>query len=460
LIRNSGNKFGVESLAGPAVDAQFPPLRRRLVLAALIFFATALNYMDRQILSFLSPLLRAQFRMTNMDYANVVDAFLLAYSVMYLLGGRLVDRIGTRLGMALSVTWWSVAECLHSVVHSALQLGISRSLLAIGEAIEIPGAEKLIAEAFPPSQRPLAISFFMLGSMVGATIAPPVAVGLAKLYGWRFVFLSTGLLGFVWTAVWMLVIPTVRRQAPKDVGGNDSANSTEKATLTVQRTQNESEAMPLSFRVLLANRITWGVLVARFFLDSSWYFYLFWIVEFLKKEKEFSLQLIGLLGWIPFLCADIGVIVGGATVSVLQSWGWTPNRSHKTVMFAGIVFLFSPFILANTASQGSAILWISAGVFGIQIVGANFHAIPTQVFHAKSVGTVEGLAGACGSIGGVLLTKLIGYITDHYGSYSLILEIMGTIFPVMIFASILLLGKIRWITDEKPWPRVPFPMGK
>jgi len=384
--------------------------------------------------------------MTNTDYANVVDAFLLAYSVMYLLGGRLVDRIGTRLGMALSVTWWSVAECLHSIVNSVLQLGISRSLLATGEATEIPGAEKLIAEVFPPPQRPLAISFFMLGSMVGATIAPPVAVGLAKLHGWRFVFLSTGQLGFVWTAVWILVTRPTRSQAPREASENDSAQPTEGATKTSGNTQNELKAMPLSFHVLLANRITWGILVARVFLDSSWYFYLFWIAEFLKKEKGFSLQLIGSLGWIPFLCADMGVIVGGATVSVLQSQGWTPDRAHKTVMFAGIVFLFSPLVLANTAGKSLAILWISASVFGIQVMGTNIHAIPTQVFHAKSVGTVEGLAGACGSIGGVLLTKLIGYMTDHYGSYSLILEIMGTIFPLMIFASILLLGKIRPVT--------------
>lgn len=416
------------------MEPQYLPSRRRWAIAMMLFLATAINYIDRQTLSVLAPLLRVQFNMSNTDYSNVVSGFLIAYTIMYALGGRIMDWLGTRLGMALHVLWWSIAECTHALARTAFQLGVSRVLLGIGEAGEIPGSEKVIAEQFPPSERSLAISIFLLGAIVGATVAPPLVVGMTKLWGWRFSFVAAGMLGFFWVAAWLRFYrhSPPRVEAPSQEAPSDMPNP-----------PRQRSDRPLPWFRLFAYRATWGVMMARFFLDATWFFYLFWLPEFLSHEKGLSLEMIGMVAWIPFLASDMGAITGGAAATYLQKRGWSPDRAHRGVMLAGIFLLFSPLALARTEGLAASLAWISVGTFAIQFMGANVHTVPVQVFDASSVGSVGGLTGATGSAGAVILTRIIGYILDHYKSYDLCLNLIGGIYPLMVLMALLVMGKVR-----------------
>lgn len=423
------------------MQARYLTPRRRWAVAGMLFLATAINYIDRQTLSILEPLLKTQFGMTSTDYSHIVNAFLASYTVMYALGGRIMDWLGTRLGMALHVVWWSIAACLHALARTIPQLGGCRFLLGIGEAGEIPGSEKVIAERFPASERSLAISIFLLGAMVGATVAPPLVVLITKLWGWRFSFVATGLLGFVWVLIWLVFfrLPQVPQETTCKEPRADLANQ-----------EAPAEADPLPWLKLFAYRATWGVMMGRFFLDATWYFYLFWLPEFLSRQKGLSLEMIGMVAWIPFLTADLGAVTGGAAATFLQKRHWSPDLAHRGIMFAGTFALFCPLALARTEGLALSLLWISLGTFAIQLIGSNIHTVPSQVFNSSSVGSVGGLGGACGSIGGMLLTRLIGYVLDHYQSYELCLDLIGSVYPIMVMISLLVMGKVRKIDRVIP----------
>ncbi len=405
----------------------------------MLFLGTAINYIDRQTLSILSPLLRSNFSLTNTDYSNIVNAFLVTYTIMYACGGRIMDWLGTRVGMALHVAWWSIAECLHALSRSGFQLGFSRALLGMGEAGEIPGSEKVIAERFPPSERSLAISIFLLGAMVGATVAPPVVVGMTTLWGWRFAFVATGLLGFGWVIGWLYVsrFPVVKSEPSNNPLTSPPALDPPPTT-----------RRPMPWVRLFTYRATWGVMMSRFFLDATWFFYLFWLPEFLNHQKGLSLEMIGKVAWIPFLASDIGAVAGGASAAFLQKHGWSPDRSHRTMMFLGNCLLFSPLILARTNGLAMSLLWLSVGTFAIQFVGANVHTVPGQMFESSSVASVGGIAGACGSAGGMLLTRIIGYVVDRTNSYDLCLYLIGSVYPLMAMAAILVMGKVRHLANS------------
>jgi ACS family hexuronate transporter-like MFS transporter len=185
------------------------------------------------------------------------------------------------------------------------------------------------------------------------------------------------------------------------------------------------------------------VFLGRFFIDAAWYFYLFWLPEFLKHEKGFNLDEIGRIAWMPFLAADLGAIAGGASATWLQRRGWGTDRSHKTVMLVGNLLLCSPLVLARTENIAWSVVWICAGTFAIQMWGANVHAIPTHLFHSRTVGSVSGLAGACGALGGILLMRLVGYIVDHFASYGLVLYVVGGFCPLMAYLAHRVIGPVR-----------------
>lgn len=410
--------------------------QRRWIIAGILFLATAINYIDRQTLSILAPLLRDRFGMTNTDYSNVINAFLVAYTIMYALGGRIMDWLGTRLGMALHVLWWSIAECLHALARTAIHLGVTRVLLGMGEAGEIPGSEKVIAECFPASERSLAISIFLTGATVGATIAPPLVVGITKIWGWRFSFVATGMLGFLWLVVWLTFyrLPTLRQDVALVEAYTDPPDA--------RVSENDH---PLPWFRLFTYRATWGVMMGRFFLDATWFFYLFWLPEFLTRQRGLSLEMIGMVAWIPFLAADLGALGGGAAAAHLLRRGWSPDQTHRGLILMGTLLLFAPLALARTQGLALSMTWISVGTFVIQFAGANVHTVPAQVFKSSSVASVGGLAGAAGSIGGVLLTRLVGYLLDRYHSYVLCLDLIGGVFPFMVMISLLVLGRVRRI---------------
>jgi len=425
------------------MDSRYLSPRRRWAVAGMLFLATAINYIDRQTLSILEPRLKTQFGMTSTDYSHIINAFLASYTIMYAFGGRLMDWLGTRLGMALHVAWWSIAECLHALAKTVPQLCVYRFLLGIGEAGEIPGSEKVIAERFPVPERSLAISVFLLGAMVGATVAPPLVVLITKIWGWRFSFVAMGSLGFIWVLVWLVFFrlpPILQDTAPEEA----------RAYLPNHATSAGSDSLP--WLRLFTYRATWGVMMGRFFLDATWFFYLFWLPEFLSHQKGLSLEMIGAVAWIPFLAADLGAAAGGTFATFLQKRNWSPDQAHRGLMFMGAFLLFCPLALARTQGLAPSLAWISLGTFSLQFVGSNIHTVPAQVFDSTSVGSVGGLAGASGSIGAMLLTRLIGYVLDKYKSYEICLELIGLVYPIMVMVSLLVMGKVRKIDRQRATP--------
>jgi MFS family permease len=256
-------------------------------MISLAFWATVINYLDRQTFSVAAPVLREQFHMSNVDYSRVVFAFLLAYTIMNGVSGPLIDRLGTRLGYGLCIAWWSIAAMLHALSRGAVSLGVYRFLLGMGEAGNWPGAVKVVAEWFPESERALAAGLFNSGSSVGAILAPPIVAFLLLKWGWQSAFLFVGMAGLVWLACWARLYRTPAAPA----GG--------------------ASVPPVPLGVLLRSRFVWVFTVSKIFLDPVWYFYIFWFPEYLKRVRNFDLAAIGKFAWIPFLVAGFGNLLGG-----------------------------------------------------------------------------------------------------------------------------------------------------
>ena len=391
---------------------------------SMLFFQTCLSYIDRQTLSVLSPVLRETFNMSNTSYSNVLNCYFLAFTVMYVAGGRILDRIGTYAGMAFAVLIWATAGSLHALVGSVLGLAACRFLLAIGEGPISPGSAKTVSEWFPARERGFATSVWLMGATIGATVAPVVVVWLYHRFGWRYAFLVTGMLGYVWAALWTI---TLKRKRP----AND-----ETAAMQPPRP-------PL--RLLFRNRAVWGVMLLRFCLDPVWYFYIFWLPEYLVNGKGLDMKAVGLLAWIPFLAADIGTLVGGSLVSWLQHRGWSVDRSHRTVMVFSAVMMMSGVAVPVLPVTWQYLAAMCVSIIGMQMFGANNHALPTQLFPSNMVGTVAGIAGSCAGIGSMLLTRFIGVSVDLTKSYIPAFCVAGLLYPVLLLAGLVVVGKISRI---------------
>jgi ACS family hexuronate transporter-like MFS transporter len=359
-------------------------------MISLAFWATVINYLDRQTLSVAAPVLREQFHMTNIAYSRVLFGFLLAYTIMNGVSGPLIDRVGTRVGYALCMAWWSVAALLHAFARGALSLGIFRFLLGMGEAGNWPGAVKVVAEWFPENERALASGIFNSGSAVGAILAPPfVAYALLKM-GWPAAFLLVGVLGFLWLFVWL----PVYRPGP--------AISVAAAAPRIPALQ------------LLRTRFVWAFTLSKVFMDPVWYFYIFWFPEYLKRARNFDMAAIGQYAWIPFAVAGAGNLFGGALSSFLLRRGFSVTAARKgaVTFFAVLMTSAIPAVLVDRA-------WLSIGLVSIAMLGytgslANMLAMPADVFPKDAVASVYGLASMGSGFGGMLFTLITGWVVDHY----------------------------------------------
>ncbi|MGA2268635.1 MAG: MFS transporter [Bryobacteraceae bacterium] len=364
------------------------PLRWRMI--SLAFWATVVNYLDRQTLSVAAPVLREQFHMSNVAYSRVVFAFLLAYTIMNGVSGPLIDRLGTRLGYGLCVAWWSVSAMLHAFSRGAVSLGVYRFLLGIGEAGNWPGAVKVVAEWFPERERALAAGLFNSGSAVGAILAPPIVAFLLLQWGWQSAFLFVGLAGLVWLVFWARIYRT-----PDAPGGGASTPS-----------------VPL--RDLLRSRFVWTFTVSKIFFDPVWYFYIFWFPEYLKRVRDFDLAAIGKFAWIPFLVAGFGNLLGGWLSSFLLKRGASVTIARKSAVTFFTILMTSaiPAVLAREA-------WLSIAFVSIAMLGytgalANMLIVPADVFPGTAVASVYGLASMGSGFGGMVFTLITGWVVDHY----------------------------------------------
>jgi MFS transporter, ACS family, hexuronate transporter len=359
-------------------------------MIALVFFATVINYLDRQTLSVVAPVIVEEFHISNVDYSRIIFAFMLAYTIMNGISGPMIDRLGTKVGYAVCIGWWSIAAMLHSLAHGAFSLGVFRFLLGMGEAGNWPAGVKVVAEWFPPKERALASGIFNSGSAIGAVIAPPLVAWIVLQSGWRSAFLLVGSVGLVWLAVWLWLYHT-----PPDA-------------------RMEARSSPIPVRRLLSTRWVATFTISKIFSDPAWYFYIFWFPQYLKSARGFDIASIGKYAWIPFLTADAGNWIGGACAAVLLSRGVGANRARKfCVTFFSILMTSAiPAVLVSDA-------FVSIGLISIATLGytgalSNTLAMPADRFPKNTVGSVWGIASMGAGFGGMVFSLLTGWVVDHY----------------------------------------------
>jgi ACS family hexuronate transporter-like MFS transporter len=362
----------------------------RWVMISLAFWATVINYLDRQTLSVVAPLLMDRFHMSNEVYSRVVFAFMLAYTAMNGVVGPLIDRLGTRLGYALTTAWWSAAAMLHALATGAWSLGLYRFLLGMGEAGNWPAGVKVVAEWFPVEERALASGVFNSGSAIGAILAPPLVVWMVLNFGWREAFLSVGAVGFAWLVFWQLLY-----HVPGEV-------------------QRENLAPPVSPWQLFRTRFVSSFTLAKAFIDPVWYFYIFWFPVYLQQARHFNLASIGKYAWIPFLVAGLGNWLGGWLAAVLLRRGVsvTVARKGSVTLFAILMTASIPAVLVDSAAL--SIAFVSLAMLGYTGCTANMLAFPADVFPKNAVASVWGLASMGSGFGGMVFALLTGWLVDHF----------------------------------------------
>jgi ACS family hexuronate transporter-like MFS transporter len=319
-----------------------------------------------------------------------VFCFMLAYTIMNGVSGPLIDRLGTRLGYALCIAWWSAASILHAFAQGPVSLGVYRFLLGAGEAGNWPAAIRIVAEWFPKKERALASGIFNSGSAVGSILAPPLVAWILLQFGWQYAFATIGVLGFVWLIFWW---PTY--EAPKaDV--------------------NEPVEPVPSALALFRTRFVWSFTVAKIFLDPVWYFYTFWFPEYLKTARHFDMASIGKYAWIPYFVAGSGNILGGWFSGWLIGRGLEPQKARKTAVSVFAVFMMAaiPAVLAPTAA--ASIAWVSVAMTGYTGSLASVLALPSDAFPKNAVASVYGLASMGSGFGGMLFTLITGWMVEHY----------------------------------------------
>jgi ACS family hexuronate transporter-like MFS transporter len=399
--------------------------RSRWAIAGILFIASALSFFDRQVLSVLAPEILEDLHLTNVEYSEAVSAFTLAYSVMFTVGGRLIDLAGTRLGLGLSVAFWTVASLLHATVRNGLHLSAVRFMLGAGEGGCFPGAAKGILEWFPKRERALAMGIATTGgSAFGAVLAPPVIVWASRIAGWRGAFLFTGLIGAAWVLVWFLIF---RKPADPTARSEESPSPAER---------------PWPMRMLLRRADVWGFLITRFLLDPVFYFYMFWIPQYLHQERGASLDEIGRLAWIPFLTLGVASFIGGGVSDRLVRRGWPVRRARKTIM-ACAAFLTPVSILAlYTPDSFWAVTLLGVLMFAHGFWMTNYMTLIGDVFPASTVATVVGLSGSFGGLGGFLSSLVIGRTVQNF-SFAPVFFVCGLLYPVGLLILLLTVRNAR-----------------
>jgi MFS transporter, ACS family, aldohexuronate transporter len=380
-----------QSVAAPSVSRLH---NLRWWICGLLFLSTVINYIDRQVFSILAPNLQHAIGWSQLDYSHIVIAFQVAYAASYVLSGRVLDKIGTKLGYSIAYTWWSLAEIAHAFARTVLGFGIARFFLGLGEAASFPGGMKAIAEWFPESETGLATGLFNSAPTIGGIAAPIVVPLVAAAYGWRGAFILTGALGLVWLVAWVVVY----RKPPS----HDTLHSS-----------GYANPPTVPWKQLLSYRQTWACVAAKGLADPVWFFYLFWLPLFLAEKHGITGTAI-----IPYLTtvyvfAGIGSVVGGSATSFLVRRGWSINRSRKVTM-AGTAVI-TPFVIfaANAQSTWTAVLLIAMTVGAHQSWSSLAFNLGPDLFPSKAVGSVIGFAGMVASVTTVIFAEVTGLVLQR-----------------------------------------------
>jgi len=407
----------------------------RWIIVALLFLATGLSFMDRQVLSLAIIKIKEEFQMSDVEYGWVNTAFLFSYAIMFTLGGWLIDRYGTRIGLAVSVGLWSLASSFHGLTQNVWQLGISRFFLGLGEGGAFPGAAKGVTEWFPQKQRGVAMGIAIGGSALGAVIAPPLTVYLTSLFGWRGTFVVTGIVGGFWVLIWLLFF-----RKPQQ-----SRLVTEKELDLITGDNNEDQFIinkPIPFSVILRTKEAWGLIIMRFLLDPVFYFIMFWIPKYLSEVRSVSFERIGGLFWIPFLALGISNMLGGWLSDKLISGGISVNKARKTIMGIAAVITMFTALTPVVSNVEMAIFLITLFMFAHGFWITNYITVTSEVFGNNGTSTVVGMAGTAGAIAGMVINPLIGKVVENF-SYTPLWIMTGILYPLGFMVLLITIPRIR-----------------
>lgn len=367
--------------------------RYKWTICALLFVATTINYVDRQVLGILAPTLQRDLHWTETDYGDIVSWFSLTYAFGFLLAGRVIDAIGVRRGLAAAVVAWSLAAIGHAFARTAAGFSVARAMLGAGESAIFPGSIKAVAEWFPQQQRALATGIFNAGTNTGAILTPLVVPWITLRWGWQWAFIATGLLGFLWLVLW---IPLYRNPPAAAVAVVEPAR--------------------VPWLSLFAHRQTWAFIVGKLMADPIWWFYLFWLPKFLDAKYSVNLAHVALPIIVVYLIADVGSIGGGWISSALIARGWSVNRARKTTML-GMALLIVPTTLASRApSMWAAVLIVGVAAAAHQAWSANVYTLVSDMFPTSAVGSVVGIGAFAGAMGGVVFQRITGRVLQANGS--------------------------------------------
>ncbi len=408
--------------ASPAAPAA-PIGRYRWRVCALLFFATTLNYLDRQVLSILAPDLQKSLHWSELEYGHLVAAFKFAYAIGLLGMGRFLDRIGTRRGYALGVGVWSVAGAAHAMATGLASFVAARVGLGLAEAVNFPAAVKTVAEWFPRRERALATGIFNSGTNVGALLAPLVVPWLAIRYGWQSAFIGTGMLGSIWIVWWMVAF-----RSPAD---HPKLTTRERAW--IEQDGPVDLGAPVPWRTLLSHRETVTVCLLKFVTDPVWWFFLFWLPKFLNERFGVSLLELGPPMIVIYQVSSLGSIAGGWLSSRMIARGMSVDAARKRTILISGLFALPIFWASETQNLWTAVALVSLGTAAHQACSANIYTIVSDVFPQRAVGSVVGLAAFSGAIAGAIIAELVGWMLQTTGSYVPIFAMFSVAYLVAWF---------------------------
>lgn len=396
----------------------------RWIIVGLVFIATGLSFLDRQVLSIAIIKIQDEFNITDVQYGMVNTSFLISYALMFTLGGRLIDIVGPKKGLGVSVALWSVANTLHGAMTGFYQLVIFRFLLGMGEGGCFPGAARTVYEWFHEKERALANGIAIGGAAIGAVIAPPLTIWISGYFGWRGGFVIPGLVGLLWVVIWFL-IPWKK---------HIHAISQEKIVVEKQ------EVIP--FMTLLKNKEVWIFIILRFLLDPVFYFFMFWIPKYLNEQRGLSFDSVGNVFWIPFLALGVSNIMGGWLSDKLVARNISINRARKIIMgAAALLTIVAPFVEWVTSVE-MAIVLMALIMFAHGFWITNYITAISDIFGKTATSTVVGLSGTAGAISGLLLNPLIGLIVQSY-SYRPLWIVSGLMYPLAFIIFIVFVRQIK-----------------